>query len=106
MNDLKALAAQKAAANQVYSDFPEDSPELKTPTAEDMMIPEQKVIHQYSVLTFKKPNRYFKIQVCISKLKRYSFYRAKIINSLPFIVIHCLAIFKPNTLLEMYFCIF
>ena len=45
MNDLKALAAQKAAANQVYSDFPEDSPELKTPTAEDMMIPEQKVIH-------------------------------------------------------------
>ena len=43
MNDLKALAAQKAAEQQQFSDFPDDSPELKTPTAEDMMVPEQKV---------------------------------------------------------------
>ena len=46
MNDLKALAAQKAAEQQQFSDFPEDSPELKTPTAEDMMVPEQKVVFQ------------------------------------------------------------
>ena len=46
MNDLKALAAQKAAVqqHQQFSDFPaEDSPELKTPTAEYTMVPEQKV---------------------------------------------------------------
>ena len=44
MNDLKALAAQKAAvAQQDFPDLPEDSPELKTPTAEDIMVPEQKV---------------------------------------------------------------
>ena len=41
MNDLKVLAAQKAAAAQLqnsdFQDLPEDSPELKTPTAEDIM---------------------------------------------------------------------
>ena len=44
MNDLNALAAQKVAAQQQeFQDLPEDSPELKTPTAEDIMVPEQKV---------------------------------------------------------------
>ena len=47
MNDLKALAAQKAAAatgtQPEFPELPEDSPELKTPTAEDIMVPEQKV---------------------------------------------------------------
>ena len=43
MNDLNALAAQKASQQQDYQDLPEDSPELKTPTAEDIMVPEQKV---------------------------------------------------------------
>ena len=46
MNDLNALAAQKAAATGTQQEFPglpEDSPELKTPTAEDIMVPEQKV---------------------------------------------------------------
>ena len=48
MNDLKALAAQKAAvAQQGFPDFAEDSPELKTPTAEDMMVPEQKVLSTF-----------------------------------------------------------
>ena len=47
MNDLKALAAQKAAAQQGFPDFAEDSPELKTPTAEDMMVPEQKVAQTF-----------------------------------------------------------
>ena len=44
MNDLKVMAAQKAGmvANE-FTDLPEDSPELKTPTAEDIMVPEQKV---------------------------------------------------------------
>ena len=55
MNDLKALAAQKAAQEQIsghpdfsetgFPDLPEDSPELKTPTAEDIMMPEQKVVY-------------------------------------------------------------
>lgn len=52
MNDLKALAAQKAAASQEFPDLPEDSPELKTPTAEDIMVPEQKVTFTYLVLLF------------------------------------------------------
>lgn len=45
MNDLKALAAQKQQQqlNSEFNDLPEDSPELKTPTAEDIMVPEQKV---------------------------------------------------------------
>ena len=45
MNDLKALAVQKQQQqHQQFSDFPaEDSPELKTPTAEYTMVPEQKV---------------------------------------------------------------
>ena len=47
MNDLNALAAQKAAAatgtQPEFPELPEDSPELKTPTAEDIMVPEQKV---------------------------------------------------------------
>merc|ERR1719464_2259001 len=44
MNDLKALAVQKQQQqHQQFSDFPaEDSPELKTPTAEYTMVPEQK----------------------------------------------------------------
>ena len=47
MNDLKALAVQKQQQqHQQFSDFPaEDSPELKTPTAEYTMVPEQKVCH-------------------------------------------------------------
>ena len=51
MNDLKALAAQKAAAatgtQPEFPELPEDSPELKTPTAEDIMVPEQKVRYNF-----------------------------------------------------------
>ena len=50
MNDLNALAAQKAAAagsQQEFPELPEDSPELKTPTAEDIMVPEQKVRYDF-----------------------------------------------------------
>lgn len=44
MNDLKALAAQKQRENHFQPPDFEDSPELKTPTAEDIMVPEQKAI--------------------------------------------------------------
>jgi hypothetical protein len=47
MGELAALAAQKAAAlqNNDYSPLAEDSPDLKTPTAEDIIsVPEQKVL--------------------------------------------------------------
>lgn len=43
MNELAALAAQKAAMNNDYSPLADDSPDLKTPTAEDITIPTQKV---------------------------------------------------------------
>lgn len=42
MNELAALAAQKAAAMNDYSPMADDSPDLKTPTAEEMTIPAQK----------------------------------------------------------------
>ena len=48
MNDLKALAAQKAVD---FQDLPEDSPELKTPTAEDhhhILVPEPKQVVQHA----------------------------------------------------------
>ena len=48
MGELAALATQKASAaalqNNDYSPLADDSPDLKTPTAEDIMtVPEQKV---------------------------------------------------------------
>jgi hypothetical protein len=50
MGELAALAAQKAAmaaaghVNNDYSPLADDSPDLKTPTAEDIIsVPEQKV---------------------------------------------------------------
>lgn len=48
MSDLAVLAAQKAAAQNAQSQIPgtieEESPDLKTPTAEDLnQIPGQKV---------------------------------------------------------------
>ena len=45
MGELAALAAQKAAQqSNDYSPSADDSPDLKTPTAEDMItVPEQKV---------------------------------------------------------------
>lgn len=46
MSELASLSAQKAAAiqhNNDYSPLAEDSPDLKTPTAEDISVPEQKV---------------------------------------------------------------
>jgi hypothetical protein len=47
MSDLAAMAAQKAALLQQdpFQPNTEDSPELKTPTAEEIMVPEQKVKH-------------------------------------------------------------
>ena len=57
MGELAALAAQKAAmaaANNDYSPLADDSPDLKTPTAEDVIsVPEQKVIVDINLPLFR-----------------------------------------------------
>ena len=69
MGELAALAAQKAAMaggqNNDYSPLADDSPDLKTPTAEDIVsVPEHKVLstkllgihnYQYDVMTLDPP---------------------------------------------------
>ena len=42
MLDHQAMLEQQQQKHE-FPELPEDSPELKTPTAEDIMVPEQKV---------------------------------------------------------------
>ncbi len=65
MGELAALAAQKAAmaatghANNDYSPLADDSPDLKTPTAEDIIsVPEQKVIVPIFCLVHHTPTKH------------------------------------------------
>ena len=47
LGQQQAMLGQQAMLEQQkqheFPELPEDSPELKTPTAEDIMVPEQKV---------------------------------------------------------------
>ena len=43
LGQQQAMLDQQQRQQHEFPELPEDSPELKTPTAEDIMVPEQKV---------------------------------------------------------------
>ena len=62
LGQQQAMLGQQAMLEQQqqheFPELPEDSPELKTPTAEDIMVPEQKVctILEFQVIKSRDKN--------------------------------------------------